>query len=142
MGGANHMKKVFFSFSQTARSIMEGEIAIEDVEVLVANTAAPDASALAEGYSYMGSNIKEIANALFPKMVQYRMNSNFVDYFCNKKFENIINITARFTRVKGDTFAEVYENAWAQEERYPYEENEVARSRAYWDIIFKDCGLL
>ena len=137
------MKKVFFSFSSTARAILEGKLTCDEVEVLVANTAADNAQDLANGYSYMGKGIEEVAEKLFPKMVQYRKSPSFVDYFIDKRFNSIINITAVFGRIKGDSFKDVYQAAWEREEKYPHsDDEELSRSRAYWDKIFTECGLL
>ena len=71
------MKNVKFGFGFVLGEVLRGRMATENVDVLVANTAANSAEALAEGYApcYPGKEeqVAEIAAALFPKMVQYRL---------------------------------------------------------------------
>lgn len=142
------MKNVKFGFGFVLSEILRGRMTVEEVGVLVANTAAATPEQLADGYApcHPGKEgkVAEIATVLFPKMVQYRLAPSY-----NSRRPNLIasrqNEIAR--EVEGaDTFRQAFDSLVEKgviANTYTSEKVLFGSSAPeYWETVLQECGLL
>lgn len=142
------MKNVKFGFGFILSEILRGRMTVEDVDVLVANTAANTPEQLAEGYApcYHGKEeqVAEIATSLFPKMVQYRLAPSY-----DQRRPNIIasrqnEISAAVE--KATSFREAFNSlveAGVIADSYLSDKTLFGTSAPeYWETVLQESGLL